>query len=121
MTTTTTRTMTRTLIDLLNRNIDKTPDEIVDAISKPFSKWRLGSTLTEDEYRQYGNTRIVLLSTAYTLRPELAETNTHTIRQSDFGSNWTFRHWQGWLGQDFYFRSQESYDAHTSECPERPR
>lgn len=106
------------LIAKLNANAHRNPDEIAAALVDPFAKWRLGRTLTSEEYEQHRDRHIVLLNTERRRTPDHAESNCHTLRRSDGGCQWTYRgHWQSWLGREYYFRSQESYDADPTDCP----
>lgn len=103
------------LIQTLNKFGHLNPDQIVRRLGDPFPNWRLGMTLTREEYNEFRATPIVLLRAGY--GPESAESNVHYIgKDHPHGTIWSYGDWsRDWLGRDYYFRSQESYDANPSE------
>lgn len=102
------------LIQTLNKNANKTPDQIVTALRHPFDQWRLGKHITPEEYAEYGNLPVVLLYFAYHDRPSRVDASRCSL------NNWSYNdHWQNWLGNEYYVRSQESYDANPTEVVDR--
>jgi hypothetical protein len=104
------------LITTLNRLADKTPDEIAASLNDPFSKWRHGATLTQEEYDEYRETPIVIAHRTQGEQPWLCEVR-HKIgaSQSEGYTQWSYSHWRGWLGHDYWFRSLVSYRANQNE------
>ncbi len=97
------------------------PDKIAAVIGDPFVFWRLGKFLTLEEYKAHAETRIVLLHHTWWNKPSMAEC-THQLGASDDGTEWNFEeHWSDWLGQDYWFRSQESFDANPTEPARQTR
>lgn len=96
------------VFEQLNTLAHLTPDEIAAKIGDPFATWRWGKSLTEAEYDKYSDTEIAVLHYSYPNRPSRAETE-HRL------GNWDYSTWRDWLGQDFYFRSQESFDDNPDE------
>lgn len=98
------------LIKTLNANATRTPDEIVKSLSNPFNNWILGKNITLEEYERYRDLPVVLLYFAFHNQPRRIDTSRSPL------SNWLYHdHWQEWLGNDYYVRSRESYDANPTE------
>ena len=109
------------LIQTLNQNQTKTPDQIVTLLQDPFHTWRQAKTLTQDEFEQYGDTSIVVCHDTYRERPLNNVELNHFIGQgvptNYYMSRWEWHDYtQGVFSTNsFWFRSRTSYDANPTE------
>ena len=121
--------MAISLIQALDGMQDKTPDEIINRLfpQDPFGQWRRCNTLTEDEYNDNRETRIVICNVRHASDPIYNVEEEHAIgarlpwlSDEDYYTHmWDWYDWdrRGTLGRNdtWWFRSQASYNANPEE------